>query len=81
LHHDVMVAKLDRAAKDEVEAEELAGHGEPVTARVNPETSARPGHNIDLAVDVTQLHFFDPQTGQAIARQPAGDGSAAVQPR
>jgi multiple sugar transport system ATP-binding protein len=82
VHHDVMVAKFDRAAKDEVEAEELAGHGESLwTARVNPETSARPGHNIDLAVDVNQLHFFDPQTGQAIARQPAGDTSAAVQPR
>src|SRR5206468_4822021 len=28
VHHDVMVAKFDRAAKDEVEAEELAGAGE-----------------------------------------------------
>jgi multiple sugar transport system ATP-binding protein len=72
VHHDVMVAKFDRAAKDEVEAEELAAAGESLwTARVNPETSARPGRTVDLAVDPNQIHFFDPQTGRTIARQQA----------
>ena len=55
-----------------MEAEELAGAGESLwTARVDPETSARPGYTIDLAVDPNQLHFFDPDSCQAIARQHA----------
>jgi multiple sugar transport system ATP-binding protein len=82
VHHDVMVAKFDRAAKDEVEAEELAGAGESLwTARVNPETSARPGRTVDLAVDGNQIHFFDPDSGQTIARQKTTDRSRAAQPR
>jgi multiple sugar transport system ATP-binding protein len=67
VHHEVMVAKFDKAAKDEVEAEELVGAGESLwTARVNPKTQARPGRTIDLAVDTSSLHYFDPDSGQAI---------------
>ncbi len=79
VHHDVMVAKFDKAAKDEVEAEELVGAGESLwTARVNSKTQARPGRTIDLAIDTSTMHFFDPQTGHAIAyKHTIGDGSAA----
>jgi multiple sugar transport system ATP-binding protein len=67
VHHEVMVAKFDKAAKDDIEAEELVGAGESLwTARVNPKTQARPGRTIDLAVDTSSLHYFDPDTGQAI---------------
>jgi multiple sugar transport system ATP-binding protein len=67
VHHDVMVAKFDKAAKDDIEAEELVGAGESLwTARVNPKTQARPGRAIDLAVDTSSLHYFDPDSGQAI---------------
>ena len=47
---------------------------DPRTARVNPKTRARPGRTIDLAVDAASLHYFDPDTGQAISRGrvPAG---------
>jgi multiple sugar transport system ATP-binding protein len=70
VHHDVMVAKFDKAAKDEVEAEELVGAGESLwTARVNPKTQARAGRTIDLAVDTSSLHYFDPDSGQAIAQR------------
>jgi multiple sugar transport system ATP-binding protein len=76
VHHDVMVAKFDKAAKDEVEAEELVGAGESLwTARVNPRTQARPGRSIDLAVDTSTMHFFDPQTGQAIGRAAESEGT------
>jgi multiple sugar transport system ATP-binding protein len=69
VHHEVMVAKFDKAAKDEVEAEELVGAGESLwTARVNPKTQARPGRSIDLAVDTSTMHFFDPDTGHAIPK-------------
>jgi multiple sugar transport system ATP-binding protein len=78
VHHDVMVAKFDKAAKDEVEAEELVGAGESLwTARVNPKTSARPGRTIDLAVDASSIHYFDPDTGQAIGRAAESEGTRA----
>jgi multiple sugar transport system ATP-binding protein len=76
VHHDVMVAKFDKAAKDEVEAEELVDAGESLwTARVNPKTQARPGRTIDLAVDAGAIHYFDPDTGQAIGQLAEGEGA------
>jgi multiple sugar transport system ATP-binding protein len=76
VHHDVMVAKFDKAAKDEVEAEELVGAGESLwTARVNPKTQARAGRTVDLGVDTSSLHYFDPDTGQAIGQLAEGEGA------
>ncbi len=76
VHHEVMVAKFDKAAKDEVEAEELVGAGDSLwTARVNPKTQARPGRTIDLAVDAGAIHYFDPDTGQAIGQLAEGAGA------
>jgi multiple sugar transport system ATP-binding protein len=76
VHHDVMVAKFDKAAKDEVEAEELVGAGDSLwTARVNPKTQARPGRTIDLAIDTSTMHFFDPQSGHAIGQVAEGEGA------
>jgi hypothetical protein len=49
------------------------------TARVNPKTSARPGSAIDLAVDTSALYWFDPDSGQAIARQAAGERPGSLQ--
>jgi multiple sugar transport system ATP-binding protein len=67
VHHDIMIARFDKAAKDEVEAEELAGEGQSLwTARVNPKTQARVGRSVDLAVDASGFHFFDKDSGQAI---------------
>jgi multiple sugar transport system ATP-binding protein len=76
VHHDIMIAKFDKAAKDEVEAEELAGEGQSLwTARVNPKTQAKVGRSIDLAVDTSGFHFFDADTGQAIGRVTEGEGA------
>jgi multiple sugar transport system ATP-binding protein len=76
VHHDVMIARFDKAAKDEVEAEELAGEGQSLwTARVNPKTQARVGRSIDLAIDTSGFHFFDNDTGQAIGRVKEGEGA------
>jgi multiple sugar transport system ATP-binding protein len=79
VHHDVMVARFDKAAKDEAEVEELAGEGQILwTARVNPKTTARIGRTVDLAVDSSSLHYFDPDSGQAIAHQDlSGTGARA----
>ena len=77
-----MIARFDKAAKDEVEAEDLAAEGQSLwTARVNPKTQARIGRPIDLAVDTGGFHFFDTATGQAIGHPDTtttnGSGSTA----
>ncbi|GAA4920544.1 ABC transporter ATP-binding protein [Streptomonospora salina] len=36
------------------------------TARVSPRSSVRPGGTISLAVDISQLHYFDKDSGLAI---------------
>ena len=76
VHHDIMIARFDKAAKDEVEAEELAGAGQSLwTARVNPKTQARVGRSVDLAVDSSGFHFFDRDTGLAIGRVSEAEGA------
>jgi multiple sugar transport system ATP-binding protein len=76
VHHDIMIARFDKAAKDEVEAEELAGEGQSLwTARVNPKTQARVGRTVDLAVDTSGFHFFDKDSGMAIGRVTEGEGA------
>jgi multiple sugar transport system ATP-binding protein len=85
VQHDVMVAQFDLAAKhpagqDQEQTGRLVGEGESQwTASVNPHTSVRPGRAIDLAVDTSELYWFDPDSGQAIARRAAGDQPSSVQ--
>jgi multiple sugar transport system ATP-binding protein len=79
VHHEVMLAKFDKAAKDAVEAEDLTVEGQSLwTARVNPKTSARSGRTIELAVDPDSFHFFDPDTGNAIGHRSPGDKRRAA---
>ena len=79
VHHEVMLAKFDKAAKDAVEAEDLTLEGQSMwTARVNPKTAARPGRTIDLAIDPGAFHFFDKDTGNAIGHRSPGDKSRAA---
>ena len=40
-------------------------------ARVHPKTVAATGRAITLAVDPAQFHFFDPETGATLRREPA----------
>ncbi len=40
------------------------------TARLSPSSPVRPGARMPLAVDVTKLHFFDPDTGRTLAGAP-----------
>jgi multiple sugar transport system ATP-binding protein len=79
VEHEVMVAQFDTTAKQEASEDQeqtggLVGEGESQwTARVNPKSSVRPGRAVDLAVDTSALYWFDPHSGQAIPRRPAGD--------
>ncbi len=68
VQHEVMLAKFDKSAREADETEAIvaeAGHS-LWTARVNAKTQARAGRTIELAVDIHALHYFDPDTGQAI---------------
>jgi multiple sugar transport system ATP-binding protein len=51
-----------------LEAVEKAGdQGEWIfLARLNPRTQAQQGKEIELVVDTSRLHFFDPEEGQGI---------------
>ena len=54
-----------RAATDEGERASLIATDRRAlfTAEVGEETPVRPGDRIELAVDPTRMHFFDPETG------------------
>jgi multiple sugar transport system ATP-binding protein len=72
VHHDIMIAKFDKAAKDHLETKQLAGEGQSMwTAQVDPKTSARRGGAVDLTIDVASLYWFDRDSGQAIGRGPS----------
>jgi multiple sugar transport system ATP-binding protein len=48
-------------------AEQARGPGVRFVARVDRTTSAREREQLELALDVERLHFFDPETGLAVA--------------
>jgi multiple sugar transport system ATP-binding protein len=78
VHHDIMMAKFDRAARDHVETRDLTSSGKSMwTAQVDPKTSARRGRAIELTVDTSSLHWFDPDSGQAIGRAAGSDRTRA----
>ena len=52
-----------RAASGEEDVTLGAVDGSLFTARVDPATSARPGAPLQLAVDPSRFHYFDPETG------------------
>jgi multiple sugar transport system ATP-binding protein len=55
-------------AREEDEEEALLGEDRArFTARVNPQTRARPGAELRLAVDSSRFHYFDPDTGERLA--------------
>jgi len=56
------VSEVREAAGDE-DAALVAVEGSLFTARVDPQTSARPGAQLRLAVDPARFHYFDPETG------------------
>jgi multiple sugar transport system ATP-binding protein len=68
-----------REAAGEAEAL-IAVEGSLFTARVDPETSARPGRQLQLAVDPSRIHYFDPESGLRLepGAVPAAVGSGAV---
>ena len=46
--------------------ESAADSGVLLTARLSPRSAARTGQPLRVAIDVDRLHFFDPETDEAI---------------
>ena len=55
----------------------LAGGKSLWTARVSARSAARPGAPLELAVDTSRLHFFDPSSGESIGHPLAPAADAA----
>src|SRR3989440_2865172 len=82
-HVEVTGTPLDRPELVDVAASQthLLPVGErtaTLLARLEHDTGVRPGHIVDLAVDTRRLHFFDLETGVAIAAAAAPATAAAV---
>ena len=69
-HASIAEAAQGDEGEDET-AMALAGGKSVWTARVAARSSARPGSPIELAVDTSNLHFFDPVSGLAIGHPQA----------
>jgi multiple sugar transport system ATP-binding protein len=50
----------------EAEAEAAPDSGVVLTARLSPKSSARTGQPLRVVIDLERLHFFDPETDEAI---------------
>ena len=57
-------------ADEPTEADTLAKGGAGV-ARVAPNVPAKVGEQIRFAIDLDEIHFFDPATGAAIQGRPS----------
>ncbi|MBE2997616.1 sn-glycerol-3-phosphate ABC transporter ATP-binding protein UgpC [Nocardiopsis sp. HNM0947] len=69
VRHEDAAALAKDAAGDEDNGDAalpLASEGSQFTARVSPRSNVTPGGTINLSVDVSQLHFFDQDSGLAI---------------
>jgi multiple sugar transport system ATP-binding protein len=78
-HEGVQSQELQELAQDSG-ADEVPSSGEgQVVARLAPESSVARRQELELWVDATKLHFFDPQSGQSLtaAPKPAAAGAQA----
>ncbi len=67
LTEDTRELAADTGAEALHRLEQQAAKGQNrFVARVNPRSAMDVGQQVDLAVDTARLHFFDPETGEAI---------------
>ena len=75
---DAAPARDAKAAAGQVEP--LEGEGTLFTARVEPNATTRVGDRLRLAVDPARFHFFDPETGRSLVREPVEEPQPALAP-
>jgi multiple sugar transport system ATP-binding protein len=81
-----LIFQVDAPPVDVTEVREAAGDEDALlqadravfTARVDPQTSARPGRPVQLSVDPAKFHYFDPATGSRLAHAAAASELAPV---
>lgn len=62
----VQTEAIEEILADEGEDISVLGTQTKFIARINPNATLEEGQNINLAIDPTKLHYFDPETGMAI---------------
>ena len=62
----VQTEAIEEILADEGEDISLLGDHTKFIARINPNSTAKEGEEIKLSVDQSKLHFFDPDTGNAL---------------
>ena len=62
----VQTEAIEEILADEGEDISVLGTQTKFIARINPNATIKEGENINLAIDPTKLHYFDPETGMAI---------------
>jgi multiple sugar transport system ATP-binding protein len=66
IDHSWFAGAAQRSAEEDEAVSALAGGKSLWTARVSALSAPRPGQPLELAVDTSKLHFFDPITGESI---------------
>jgi multiple sugar transport system ATP-binding protein len=74
-HHSIASAAGGHDEEDDT-VTALVGGRSLWTARVTSRSAVRPGSELQLAVDTSRLHFFDPASGESIGH-PLGSGVTA----
>ena len=62
----VQTKAIEEILADEGEDISLLGNQTKFIARINPNSTVEEGQKINLALDPTKLHYFDPESGLAI---------------
>ena len=62
----VQTEAIEEILADEGEDISVLGDNTKFIARINPNSTVVEGKEIELKIDPTKLHFFDPETGDAI---------------
>ena len=76
---DAARVAAETAAGEDADASLIAGDTQLFTARLDPRSRVRGTGRVELAVDPARFHFFDPETGVALAlRDAARAGNAPV---
>ncbi len=76
---DAARVAAETAASEDSDASLIAGDTQLFTARLDPRSRVRGAGRVELAVDPARFHFFDPETGVALAlRDAARAGNAPV---
>ena len=65
----VVTEETRELAEDMDEAGDAAPPGSRFVARCSPRTEAKAKERIDLAVDTSRFHFFDPNTGTTLTKE------------